>query len=79
MKRWGFILGWFAWLFVLNVVVWHDPKVADPFADGIVEGVMRMLSPIELIASVVVVGFISTRTGKRVAPSEANGPIIQDK
>lgn len=79
MKRSGFILGWFATLFVFNLVV-HNAAVGNhPVIERSLFSLEYMTSPIEIIASVLAVIFIVSRTRKPGSNPEAAKPIIQDK
>ena len=74
-KRFAFILGWFAVLFVFNVVVHHDPA-ANHLIEWALTGLQYMAAPIELIASLGAVIFIVNRTRKIASSPE---PKAQDK
>ncbi|SPE17834.1 exported hypothetical protein [Candidatus Sulfotelmatomonas gaucii] len=63
-NRLGFILGWFAVLFLFNVVVHQNPLATDPLIYRILAGVEYMASPVELIISLLVVIFILYLTSK---------------
>jgi hypothetical protein len=63
-KRFGFILGWFAGLFLFNVVVHQNPLATDPLIYRLLAGVEYMASPVELIISLLVVILILYLTAK---------------